>query len=262
MQLKTPESYNFQEYQRRFAEYCRTNVYPDIPGVGSEDRVSTYRRLVFNLVSDALTIAYPITVATLPAVEWQKLITKFFAEFPCSSPQLWKMPKGLLDFVEQTNFGLDRYPYLRDLLEFEWIEIEVQMMEDVEPDPYQQIIEPLLENFFIVNPEHRVSSLAYPIFRMTSEDLSQFKDNEVLKGNYFLLTFRHPETDKVHYSEISSFILLILDAVMTSKCSLREAIDKGAAQLKMIVNEDLILKTLQAVQVLINNKVILGSKTT
>jgi hypothetical protein len=115
---------------REFLDYCRSKTVSPPAGVNVE-RAGQYRRLSQNIVFHALRRAYPITAGVIGEEKWHELIAAFFANCDLPSPQLWKMPRILLDFVERTNCSEQlKIPYLKDLLAFEWAEIEVFMMSD------------------------------------------------------------------------------------------------------------------------------------
>jgi len=216
-------SSDFQTHQRAMARICLSKAWTELPGATSAKRVEVYRDLVFGGFKDTLDKAFPIAKRVLGPKEWSELVSKFVSEYPCESPQLWKMPQGLLEFVTNTGLGLERHPFLRDLLEFEWVEIEVQMMMDVELPKIVPSLNPW-DEILVVNPEHRVSVLEYPVFQLGVDQLRS-DDFKRHKGTYFLLTYRHPETDIVKYMQISPIVLSVLDKISSQKLTWRQAFE-------------------------------------
>jgi len=254
----------FQKYQELLADYCRTDQYHELPGVTSEERVRTYRRLIFNGFDDTLRKAYPITFKVLGEKEFSVLVNKFCSEFPSGSPQLWKMPHDLLQFVEQSRYSLDRFPYLRDLLEFEWVEIEVQMMPDLNKSgdiaKVNLPVQDVLRERLVVNLEHKVVELTYPVFRLPLEQIKKIEgDPKLHAGNYFLLTFRDPLTDKVHYTELSSFSLLALDALTRLNCTGLEAVKEAMRIAGLIESEKIMIEAAKIFETFLDIGFILGS---
>jgi hypothetical protein len=82
-----------------------------------------------------------------------------------------------------------------DLLLFEWKEVEVYMMEDIEPHPFTS--EKLYGAGYVLNPEIQVLSLEYPVHLKNAKDIT-----EADKGHYFVSLHREPETGKVLFTNI------------------------------------------------------------
>jgi hypothetical protein len=183
------------KYQSSLVNYCRTGEYTPIPGV-REKNVGRYRQLIFNVVNGSLQSAYPLTYNLLDEDEWHKLAHTFFSSHRCQSPMVWEMPKELYEFAVETNHPLiKKYPFLLDLLLFEWKEVEVYMMEDIEPHPFTP--EKLFGACYVLNPEIRVLSLEYPVHLKNAKDIT-----EADKGHYFVSLHREPETGKVLFTNI------------------------------------------------------------
>lgn len=184
------------KHQSDLAAFCRTGIYKPIPGVIKEN-VRKYRELVYNVVDDSLQSAYPLTFNLFDKSEWDKLVHDFFSSHHCQSPQIWKMPKELIDYVKEfEKTHLNTYPFLIDLLLFEWMEVEVYMMEDIEVNSGMPIGSIKSENL-ILNPEIKVLALQYPVHLKKANEI---KPED--KGQYFVSMHRDPETGRVHFTDM------------------------------------------------------------
>ncbi len=127
----------------------------------------------------SLKKAYPLTHHLLEAKQWDEMVDQFLAEVQCTSPYFWKMPEFFLHFAKKKKYSL-RYdiPYLDDLLDFEWLEIEMYMMPD-QP-----------------GKEDRIVIFSYPVFEKKPLPRS------MKKGIYPLYAFRHPESKEIHFSRV------------------------------------------------------------
>ncbi|HEY0298656.1 MAG TPA: DNA-binding domain-containing protein, partial [Arachidicoccus sp.] len=122
------------EQQSKLAFFCRTGKYETLENV-NENNVYHYRRLVFNVVEDMLQSAYPLASELLTKEEWINVTKDFFANHPCVSPQVWSMPKEFYEYLFAIEHHplMTKYPFLQELLWFEWLEVEMYMMEDKSP---------------------------------------------------------------------------------------------------------------------------------
>ena len=179
MILKT-ETYN---QQSNFVQYCRDGKDVAILGTVPE-RLPHYRRLVFNIIKDALETTFPISFQYIETEIWDEMVYTFFSNHKCNDPQVWRMPEEFVEFCKTEKYA-EKYtlPFLNDLLYFEWLEVELYMMEDISYPLYNSTDNWLKEKI-AVNPEHRIIKLEYPVHQEKPFDAAQ------KKGDYFLLMFR------------------------------------------------------------------------
>ena len=120
-----PETFR---YQSSLASYCRGGHSREIKGI-NQNNVKQYRRLVYNVVDDMLQSAFPITYDFVDEDEWNYLVNDFFSSHSCQSPQAWYMPKEFYGYLEKAENPIaKKYPFLLELLWFEWLEVELFMM--------------------------------------------------------------------------------------------------------------------------------------
>ncbi len=236
------------QIQYRLADFCRDNRFREIPGA-NEERAKHYRRLVFNGVKTALSNAYPIAKETLGKERWDALTTDFFARHPSSSPQLWKMPRELYEFVVSSRYDeMIGLPYLKDLLLFEWVEIEIFLKEDSAIPPFKAPTDILNENL-VLNPDYQILQLSYPVFKFRGADLVN------KKGSYYLLVYRHASTQKVWFSELSAFAVAVVELLKDEPLTGAEAAEAAL----MFIGSDDEQGAEASLQRLLDDGVILGA---
>lgn len=198
----------YQE-QSKLAGYCRSGKTPEIKGV-TPNRLHHYRRLVYNVVKDALASSYPLAVNLLNEKEWENLCQEFFENHACQDPQVWKMPFELIGYLEPLDHPLkNKYPHLMTLLLFEWKEVEYYMMPDrIQPSPSGTDI---WSDAWALNAEAEVMTLEYPVHLKNARFISRTDS-----GQYFCLIFRQPVTGKVKFMNLSPFFAWLLAAMMAN----------------------------------------------
>lgn len=211
MLLKT-ETYN---QQSKLANYCRNGLNVDILGAKPE-RLPNYRRLVFNVIKDALENTYPISYQYINTAVWDEMVYNFFSIHKCKDPQVWKMPEEFYEFCKIQNYAeIYSLPFLNDLLYFEWMEVEIYMMEDVlYPDYYDS--KNWLNKKIAVNPEHKIIKLEYPVhIKKPQETVNK-------EGDYFLLLYREQETGRVQFANLSVLFTFLLENIILGEKTLEE----------------------------------------
>lgn len=195
------------QQQSNLAKYCRTNILDDSLMV-RKDRVHHYRRLIYNVVDDSLQAAFPLLNNLLPEDQWNKLVKGFFATHSCQSTQIWQMPGEFYEFIEANELQLKTtYPHLLNLIHFEWVEVEMFMMED-KKYPLFKTEGDWINDKIAINPEYRILQLDYPV-HIKNSHLIKAAD----KGKYFLLVFREKETGKVQFIDISALLATVIENI-------------------------------------------------
>lgn len=211
MLLKT-ETHN---QQSRLAQYCRTGVSNELLEANHE-RLPHYRRLVFSVVKDALETTFPIAFKFILSEIWEEIVYNFFCFHNCQHTQVWRMPEEFYQFCKNENYAA-KYdlPYLNDLLNFEWLEAEMYVMEDLE---YPKFIENTnwLKEKIVVNPEHKIVKLEYPVHLQIPEEAVK------KKGNYFLLLYREKETGRVQFVNLSVLITFLVENIVLQEKTVEE----------------------------------------
>jgi hypothetical protein len=174
-----------------------------------------YRKLARNVIADGLESAYPLTVSALDPDDWDGLVYRFFAEHDCQSTQVWRMPLEFLGFVE-TAAGplLNRYPFLPELLVFEWTEVELYMMEDL-PVADVRPVRDWTADALVFHPEYRLLVFNYPVHLRQPDALSSAE-----AAQYAVLAFRDYVTGEVQFLDLSLLYAWLLDGLISSGLSL------------------------------------------
>lgn len=238
------------QYQSSIANFCRTGKFVDIPGINKKN-IKHYRSLVLNVIDDSLQNAYPLTYDLLSLKEWNSLVSDFWANHSCQSPQIWSMPKELFDYVStQKHYLLDKYVFLEELLWFEWLELEMFMMEDI-----KRVATPngdLLFNRLILNPEHRIFDLEYPVHKIRSKMISNSD-----RGKYFVIAHRNNKGD-ILFTDLSTALVRLIEYLNESPKSLTELIRLFEKEFDLPLSENDQLNIIQFFKNAFHQELIIG----
>ncbi len=217
-------------HQSNLASYCRTGKLPGIPGMIREN-VHHYRRLVFNVVDDMLQNAYPLAHELLTAKEWERAVNDFFTKHPCQSPQVWYMPKEFYQFLADTRHPLlKKYPFLEELLWFEWVEVELFMMED----KMAQAVTTgnVLFSRLVLNPEHHLLSFNYPVHSKNAKFI-RLSD----KGKYYVIAHRNTEGEVI-FTDSSPALVRMVEYLSETPLSIKELFNEFQQEYHMILSAE------------------------
>ena len=201
--------------QEQLGEYCRTGEEPVLPGV-TPGRLHHYHRLVSNAVGDTLRTAFPISVAALGEELWKELVQDFFSAGLPQTPQVWKLPFEFYEYHagRETGARIDK-PFLDDLLYFEWMEIEVHTMPD-RSRPVYTTEGDIFQDTLVINPEYEIVRLEYPVHMYPVLEATE------LKGDFYALLYRLPESGHVQFLDLSVFNIYIISRLQEEEVPLQE----------------------------------------
>jgi hypothetical protein len=193
------------DQQRRLADYCRTGELSPIEGL-TPNRVENYRRLVSNIVSDSLESAYPLTYNLLDSIEWTEWVHEFFSTQPLGNPQVMRMPFEFLEFTREKGEALtQKYPFLLELMEFEWTESDMYIKPDEDIEDHDEFGD-ITREPVVLNPEMRWFSLEWPIHTKPAPDIKA-ED----KGEYYCLAYRDLKTGAIHFNNLGPLLVVLLE---------------------------------------------------
>ena len=241
-------------HQSALAAYCRTGAYTEIPGVHT-GHVSHYRRLVYNVVEDMLQSAYPLTHHLLSAEEWDAMVQDFFSQHPCQSPQVWYMPGELYEYLLQAEHRLlKQYPFLSELLWFEWLEVALFMMED-QPAAYTSDGD-LQADAFVLNPEHQLQHFRYPVHLKQAAQIG-----EADQGDYFLALFRKPDSGEVAFMQLSPVLVSMLELLQDEPQNMDAVVQQACNAWQLPVTAEIRAAAAAFFAQALENRLILGYVT-
>jgi len=215
--LLTSETRKMQE---TFAYSCLTNKEPMFPGLKAEG-LAVYQKLVQHVIADTLIQAFPIAYKTLLDEDWNALVHGFICNHPCQNWAIYKMPYEFYQYVSDLSANKSKYPFLNDLLLFEWMEIELFTMEDKELPAYFKEGDFQFDKI-IVNPEHSLICVHYPVHKTVIEN---YNDHQ---GIYYLLGFRNIQTKEVSFLEVSILHTWLFEKLTTETKLLSELITEAS----------------------------------
>lgn len=244
---------NTYTIQSNLAQYCRTNELSELPGI-TPNRVHHYRRLVYNIIDDTFSGAFPITRSFLNDEEWDSLVHHFFSTHHCSTTSIWRLPEELYQFFSLTPSRLkEKYPFLKDLLYFEWLEIEVHTMPD-EKIPGFKDDGDLLNDVLVLNPEFRLIQLEYPVHRSKPMELMQNSE----PGTHFVLIFRHLQTGNVEFFGISPLYAVLITKLQEEPGNVSALLDAICPLFNIEPNNDVAEQVRTFVEQLQRKRFVLG----
>jgi hypothetical protein len=212
-----PSNHTYDQ-QKQLGVYCRTGK--NKPVSEKPDNIEHYRRLVYNVVDDILVSAFPLAKNLLKDKNWDKAVSNFLEKHNCQTSQVWKLSAEFYEFYLNQPFPFkNKYPFLLDLLLFEYKEIEIYMMEDIPAEDFK-LTGDLQKDFLVANPEIQILSLEYPVHTKKAKDIKA-KD----KSHYFVSLHRNYITKDVHFNDLSYPFVEIIAKINETDSRFEDAVN-------------------------------------
>ncbi|MBS1650603.1 MAG: putative DNA-binding domain-containing protein [Bacteroidetes bacterium] len=240
-----------KEIQSGMAMYCRTGIELPIQGVTS-NRFRHYRRLIFNIIQEHLESSYPIAFEYIPSKIWDEMLVEFFSYHPCQSYQVWQIAGEFYQYALEVNFK-SKYNlvFLDDLLKFEWEELRLYNMEDIVYPPHSSQGN-LVSTPIVINPEHTLLHLSFPIHKQAPNESIPNQDN------YYILMYRERETGKIQFMEISIWYAFLIEQFSQRKVSLEKLLIEAPKIFGNINMEELKVSSIHFLNYLKEKSFVLG----
>ncbi len=241
--------------QKKLTNWVRTGSNPKVPGTKMEG-LKQYRRLFRNNINNTMEQAFPITFEVLNKEQWKQLIDDFFALHNAKTPHVWKLPFEFYRFVKKQGYSSKfNMPFLNDLLHFEWLEIEIFTMQDIRPEPYKKTGD-LLNDRIECNNEFQLTQLKYPVHLFAA------KESLKHSGDYYLLSYRMPETYEVKFIDFPVLHVLFFEKICNDRMSANEIIEEISDQNPSVDKEHLKQNIEEFIETMFSEKVFLGYSET
>lgn len=239
------------EIQNSLGNYCRGDTNLILKGHCNEN-LPYYRKLVLNVVHDALSRAYPISRQSLEEEKWNELIELFFAEHKCRTNQLWKLPEEFIEYIKRCCWHKKiEVPHFVDLLRLEWSEIEVFMMQNHKVE-FSPVIN-WKEDVLVLNPYLQILHLEYPVHLL--------KKNRPLEPRIsYILCYRGWEDFRVYYLEVSILGKILLEH-LKEKQSIKKVLSSLTKSLQKSIITELYKEVESFFRLIAKRKIILGRHT-
>jgi len=195
--------------------------------LNAEDKeLQVYQDLVYYRFLEVFEKAYPRFKKMISGEKFSELIYKFL-KVGAKDPILWRVSGEFKIFlINENNLEMD---FLADLLEFEFLEVQMYMHK------YQEHKKEAfsLESSYLFCEDTHIRHFSFAVHNPEfDENIEKFE-----KGKYIVLFYYDAETASILYEEITPFVAKFLQ-ILTTKNSLHLLIKK-TAKLYEISTEEL-----------------------
>jgi uncharacterized protein len=240
------------------ADELNPDVLKEIDRKGAE----LYGRLINFGHYDLLCSIYPYCQKVLGKM-WELVAEQYFKDYPSDHYNLNKICRHFPEFISKCTEEMKRYPYLAELADYEWLELEkvedgtsIDKAEDVAIDSLEMIslYSP------VVNQTLTLRRYEYPILEITSH----FEETNKIRRKFEkepcnVVIYRDPSTHKVRFIELGNVAAAVVEKAQTERSSYQDLL-RLAIEMNPGKNpQDLVVQLLELIEELQTDNVFVGS---
>jgi len=135
----------------------------------SDRALMVYRRLVLKNFASFIRKGFPVCRRILGEQIFDSLIAAFVEQHRCQTPYFLEIGAEFIQFLSQRPDLLERLPgFVPELLAWEYVELELDVMDAVIPPPCEQEVD-LLSSVPLLSPVCQLFVAQYPVHRLSTE---------------------------------------------------------------------------------------------
>lgn len=205
--------------ERTLQKYFRSARDREFLGSYTAERFQTYRNHISFGILGGMESAFPVLRSLLSEKEWNEVLNQFYLKRLTRSPIARHVFREFSGYLQKTYRGplLKKLPYLRELAEYENLDLKLYFAKDAETTHQACFVDPLsvspekaLHLVPILNPLVELRTYQWPVHRICREFCSPKK---VKKGKYSLIIFRHPQELEIRFMEGNPLTMALIKAL-------------------------------------------------
>lgn len=212
-------------FQRSFAAYARSAESERVPIELPTKQSQVYAELLFNNVCSFIDRCFPVAKTLFPQVEWRECCRSFYKNWPSYTPYFNEIPYEFVKFIASQQSYKTTYPWLSQLLHYEWLELQVQT-DPAQPLTEVSVAQPTTQLSHIkihCNPTLQIAQYDWPVHRIYAGHIPAAQLT-------FLLVFRDGQ-DQVKFVEANAITAALISFLQQNPTTLTTAIESLTSQI-------------------------------
>lgn len=237
---------DFKSVQADFTGRIRYGDDNPLPEGVSEQRMQVYQELLFNNVYSVFERCFPVIFTLLPQQQSEELVHDFLRNSHCQTPYFHHLPHELVCYL--SSIKLENYPYLAQLADYEWLELEVELTDENFQQDYDSTLE--LISRVVFSPVIRLKQYDYEV-----EKINKNYQPETHQKSYLLL-YRN-ENDEVKFVKLNLLSFRLMELLQLG-VDIEQAANKLLIEFQQIEKNEMLAGILEQIQQWYELGIILG----
>lgn len=236
---------------------------PDVLKEIDRKGADLYGRLINFGHYDLLCSIYPYCQKVL-GKDWDYIAEKYFRDYPSDHFNLNKICRHFSEFISKCNEEMEKYPYLAELADYEWLELEkvengsvIEQAETIAIDS----LEKLSIYTPVVNQTLTLRQYQFPILEMTAhfEEAKRIR-KKFAKDPCNVVIYRDPATHRVRFIELGNVAAAVVEKAQKEQSSYQDLLRLAIEMNENKNPQDIVVQLLELIEELQTDTVFVGSR--
>lgn len=251
-----------KEAVRKSFQKGEGNIPPALARNIDKSGVELYATLIDYGQQDLMASVYPYCAKILKK-KWEPTVREYFLTYPANHYNLNRAAQRFPLFLKSEGKQfLQKYPFLVELAEYEWLELELlEVDKDVTPQPNLVLSKP--EQFIqfgpLLNPALILRQYDYPISTVIEKIDKKQSISSIKPQPSRVAIFRHPLTNHCKYLDVGEIAFEVIQASIDVPHSYADLISLAVARAANPDPQKTVVEFLDLVEKLQELQVFIGS---
>lgn len=192
--------------QTAFCDNLRYQANATLPDNVDKDSMALYQELNFHNIESAVSPCFPVATKVVDKTLWHDLVKRFMHQYQISTPYYHDLPKAFIEFVAREP-AISEYPYLLELLDYEWLELHVELTDADISNRLAPPTEAVFEQSLQLSPLAKMRTYHYPLDIIGPDNIPE-------KAEPFSVIVYRDKEDAVHFmriNEVTETLIKLID---------------------------------------------------
>lgn len=199
-------------YGKHLRKPAPTSRPQGVPARASE----IYEELFFNNICGFINNCFPVAKSLFSEDTWLLFCRTFFIDWRCHTPYFSETPKEFVNYIKGGKHTLDLPPWFAELIEYEWLELDV----DISNATALNILK-TGDGKLYANPTLRNCAFEWPVHQISTDNIPAAPQAT------FLALYRNAEHN-VQFMVMNAMTAALLEIIGQAPCYAHEALEQLA----------------------------------
>lgn len=181
--------------------------------------VDLYASLMSYGHHDVMDSVYPFCSALFGCDKWHEIVEDYLTRFPPDHFNFNRLCARLSQYFTMYRADLlEKSPYLAELADYEWIELEkMEEDTDIAVFPHEQLVSPeqIMMLYPVVNPTLSLRDYKYDVLKIGEKIKAGKKVGKVKPSRTIVASYRHPQSHEGNFAELGEAAAKIVEIART-----------------------------------------------
>jgi len=182
--------------QQTFCDNLRYQDNVPLPDNFDKEQMALYQELNFHNIESAVSPCFPVARRIVETSCWNDLVKRFMHDYQINTPYYHDLPKAFIEFMKNEP-PLAEYPFLLELLDYEWLELYVELKDESISELMVEANEAAFEQSLQLSPLAKMRTYHYPLDTVGPNSIPE-------KTEPFSVIVYRDSADKVQFMRINS----------------------------------------------------------